>query len=78
MEFKPIKNYEGYYEISQEGVVRSIKRDISCFKAGSKSIEGKVLKPFLKNGNPYYQLRKPGIKKNKSLKSLLAETWGTI
>lgn len=67
MNWKPIKGYEGYYEVSDEGLVRSVTRIITdswctrCFK-------GKILKPALHNGKqPYFYVTLSKDHKNRKI-----------
>lgn len=55
MEWKPVKGYEGLYEVSDEGQVRSLdrKRRANIRNVTTTWIKGKVLKPNLKH-NGYY------------------------
>jgi hypothetical protein len=42
-----VKEYEGLYQVSNCGLVRSLDRVINCGKVGDKTRRGKILKPFL-------------------------------
>lgn len=44
MLWKDIKNYEGYYQISDMGLVRSLDRYVPDKKLGRKFLKGKVMK----------------------------------
>ena len=61
--FKDIKGYEGYFQISNRGRVKSLERYRSN-NAGLQKVESKILKPFICNG--YYKIR---IQKNGHRKS---------
>ena len=75
-EWKAIQGYEGIYEVSNFGNVRSLPR----FKRGNFDskvlIEGKTIKP-VKNNRGYYivQLSKNNKVKNFSIHRLVAETF---
>ena len=73
--WKPIKNYEGIYEISNLGRVKSLKRIV---KKGiyNINITEKILKQTL-NINKYLMvsLNKNGIKKNVKVHLLVAESF---
>lgn len=43
--WKPIKGYEGYYEVSDKGVIRSITRDVTYKSGRVHSLKGQVIKP---------------------------------
>lgn len=44
MKWKPIKDYEGYYEVSDTGSVRSLDRIVPDSKTGTKRIKGRIMK----------------------------------
>lgn len=68
-----IHNYEGYYQLSCSGKVRSLDRYITD-KRKTQFIKGKVLKPF-NNGKGYMvvSLLKDGKRKNHYVHRLVAE-----
>ena len=43
MKWLPVKNYEGYYEVSESGEVRSVERVLSVTKQPSRKLKGKIL-----------------------------------
>lgn len=50
MNWKAISGYEGFYEVSDTGIIRSVSRTISNGNSGRGSIrtlKGKVIKPYL-------------------------------
>lgn len=64
MEWKDIIGYEGLYQVSNEGIVRSLDRNIQsngCHKK-SRFWEGKIIKPNIqKNGYYGVRLSKDGV-----------------
>ena len=44
MYWKEINGYEGYYEVSDEGAVRSLNRTVPDAKTGRKRLTGKEMK----------------------------------
>ena len=61
--WKPIKNFEGLYEISTLGRIKSCQRVIKCKNGTFKTIKEKVLKPGNgKYGRNQYTLCKEGKK----------------
>lgn len=66
--WKPIKGYEGLYEASNYGNVRSLKRN---------NTNGKVLKPYTHktNGYNYVSLSKNNIRKTKRVHALIVEAF---
>ena len=71
-EWRPIEGYEGLYEVSSYGRVRSLDR----YDSRNHFIEGKLLKNK-NNGNGYLlcTLSKNGIVKNKYIHRLVAEAF---
>lgn len=53
--WKPIPNYEGYYEVSNTGKVRSLSRNKVCGYGHQSRMSGRELKPTT-CGNGYYQV----------------------
>ena len=75
--WKPVKNYEGYYEVSNLGNVRSVDRVIYDNNS-LRVFKGKLLKPSLHNGKqPYYyvSLCKGSHNKKVLVHRLVAETF---
>lgn len=44
MQWKPIQGYEGYYEVSNTGLIRSLDRIISETRHGCRHIHGRTMK----------------------------------
>lgn len=74
--WKPIKDYEGYYEISNYGNLRSLDR-IVIDKNGRKiKVDGKLEAPQIcGSGYYYFNLCKNGIYDGKRLNRLVAEAF---
>lgn len=76
--WKDIKNYEGLYQVSNLGNVRSLNRIVSCnIKNNNKAIKkGKILKPNKKR-NGYLQVCLLNKQKRKycNIHRLVAETF---
>lgn len=70
--WKPIPNYEGYYEVSNVGKVRSVTRTIIDSKGRQFTRKGKELSPGLKNGYLRVTLSKDGINKDIYIHRLVA------
>lgn len=65
--WKDVKNYEGFYQVSDIGSIKSILRIITASNGQKRRFKGRVIKPGLnsggyygvtlcKNGKPYYSL----------------------
>lgn len=66
--WKPVEGYEGLYEVSDSGNVRSLSR-----KAGKVHIKGRILKPFQnRNGYLCVCLSKEGTTKTVGIHRLVA------
>lgn len=76
MSYKAVKGFEGFYEISDAGVVRSIDRTISVINHGSeckRTDKGKIICPTLKrNGYLQVGLIKSGVRKYINVHRLVA------
>lgn len=47
--WKDITNFEGYYQVSDEGQVRSVPRTIITSNNHTRYYKGKLLKPIIRN-----------------------------
>ena len=65
--WSPVKNYEGYYQVSSYGRVRSADRVIIDSDGVKRLLKGKILKPA-KNNNGYFLC---GLCKNGQMKYVL-------
>lgn len=72
--FKDIKDYEGYYQISNKGRVKSLSR-YRYNHQGQQEVKEKILKPYICNGYYKVNLRKDGRTKNLYIHRLVAETF---
>ena len=78
--WRDIKEYEGYYQVSDCGNVRSVTRAIPHKKNGVRIRKGQALKPFKNNGkNGRYDLRialtKDGNRKKYLVARLVAQAF---
>lgn len=78
--WKDVAGYEGYYQVSNLGNVRSIDRVIYSHKlqfSTKRKLNGRKIKPYInrKNGYVYVYLCKNGIYKNKRIHRLVAEAF---
>lgn len=81
-EWKPVVGYEGLYEVSDWGNVRSLDRVVKCLNSGkypcNRCVKGKIIKPFLTIwGYIQVYLYKSGTKKgnNHTIHRLVAEAF---
>lgn len=72
--WKQVVGYEGYYEVSDDGQVRSVDRAIQC-KDGVHHIKGRVMKQSLSVGYYVVNLRKPGSTKIALVHRLVADAF---
>ena len=70
-----IKNFEGYYQINENGEVASVEREILC-RNGKRYYKGKILKPSVStNGYYYVILSKNGDAKTCYIHQLMGEAF---
>lgn len=74
--WKQVVGYEGYYEVSDHGRVRSVDRTVKCRGIGMRSLESKM-RPAQKRANGYLfvSLCKNGTHKMLSIHRLVAEAF---
>ena len=73
--FYPVKGYEGFYEISKHGIIRSVERVIST-GAGNRKILSHVISTRINNcGYVEIRLSKEGNRKSTFLHVLLAKVF---
>ncbi len=73
--WKPVEGYEGYYEVSNTGKVRSLDREVTLKgkREGQVRIySGKELKPLKVNNYIMVHLQKGNTRKNISVGRLVA------
>lgn len=51
--WKPVPAWEGYYEVSDHGHVRSLPRTVRARGDGTRLVPGRVLKPSYSNSGGY-------------------------
>lgn len=74
--YKAIKGYEGIYEVSELGKVRSVDRTVKCKDGSTSKRKGKELKPSMdKGGYAIVHLNKNGIAKTCNVHRLVADTF---
>lgn len=74
--WKQIKGYEGYYEVSNLGNVKSVKRFYRLKENGKKvEVKEKYINPFISSGYSRVSLTKNGKSKKYSVHRLVAEAF---
>ena len=72
--WKDVKGYEGIYQISNLGRVKSLERKVVQRNGTIVCLKSKILKPtFNQSSTPIYVLSKDGVSKSYSVKRLLHE-----
>jgi hypothetical protein len=71
-----ISNYEGYYQVSNYGNVRSLDRETISSIGAKRKHKGKVLTPFINSTGYYYvTLSNGNSRKNRRVHSLVAKAF---
>jgi hypothetical protein len=70
--WKSIEGYEGLYEISDVGQVRSLDKIIPYPNGSKRLYKGKIIKPAIHNGYYAVTLHKNGFKKTLKIHRLVA------
>ena len=73
-EWKPIRKYKGFYEVSNLGRVRSLPRDTK-FGQRQKLVKGQILKPIERNGYLYASLCKHNKTTRYAIHRLVADAF---
>lgn len=75
-EWRPVKGYEGFYEVSNLGRVKSIPREVYCCLRwnNKKKFNGNILKPIIRGGYYHVELCSP-IRKRLKLHRVIAMAW---
>lgn len=75
-EWRPIKGYEGFYEVSSLGRVRSLDRVVKCKNGNCQKFFGKIMKPRTnKDGYLTVALSMNNKQKSKQIHRLVAITF---
>lgn len=71
--WKDIKGYEGYYQVSDSGRIKSLDREIQAINGVSRKIKGRILKQKVINGYNRVGLHKDGHTKDITTSRIVAE-----
>lgn len=73
--WKDIVGYEGYYQVSNLGVIKRLDSFVRCAHGGFKLNTGRFLKCRLRDGYPSVTLCKNGVKTSVFIHRVVAETF---
>jgi len=73
--WEDVENYEGFYQVSNLGRIRSLDRTITRNDGMAKKVKGKILKTRVSKGYVLINLNKDGVCKTFSLARLIATTF---
>ncbi len=75
--WKWVVGYVGFYEVSDQGRVRSVDRAVRHYRGGPKRLKGKVMKgiPFGRCGHLEVPLCKSGVQRTVRVHRLVALAW---
>lgn len=78
-EWRDVSGYEGYYQVSNTGLIRSLDRiQVLVFKNGvtiNRPIRGRVLRFFVLRGYQYARLGKDGVQRTVIVHRLVADAF---
>lgn len=70
--WRPVVAYEGLYEVSDQGRVKSVLRVVACGDGRTRTFQGKLLRPWLQQGYESVYLSKDGKRNHASVHILVA------
>ena len=73
--WRPVKDWDGLYSVSNNGGVKSHDRYIDHYKGGRRLIPGRILKQVNRKGYLYVNLAKDGISIARPVHQLVAEVF---
>lgn len=71
----PVVGYEGYYEVSDQGRVRSLTRRVYAGRGRDRISEGRVLSPYLGDHYVKVRLKRDASGATKNVHQLVAEAF---
>ncbi len=75
-QWRAVPGYEGFYEVSDQGNVRSLPRMVAHPKTGVRPSPGKVLSPARrKDGRRYVALSKEGVVRHGAVARIMLEAF---
>lgn len=76
-EWRPIPGYEGYYEVSDTGLVRGLTRKVTSKWGVTTTVAGRILKPGRMKRPPYQnvKLSRENVPANRQVHHLVLETF---
>ena len=75
--WRDVKGYKGFYQVSDQGRVRSLGRITSCYLGGPRRLKSKILRPALRGESKYLSVHlwKRGIKRTQLVHRLVLEAF---
>jgi hypothetical protein len=74
-QWRPVPGYEGSYEVSDHGRVRSLDRQVPHAKYGTMRVRGALLQPFDAHGRAGVTLHRGGKRRETLVHSLMLEAF---
>lgn len=74
-EWRDVVGYEGLYQVSSLGRVKSLERDVSRGRKGIRRFPEKIMRQNPRGGYPSVELAKSGVPKMKLVHRLVCEAW---
>src|SRR5690606_24472254 len=73
--WRDVPGYEGYYQVSDLGRVKSLARVVPDRRVGQRSIPEKILKHGIRSGYESVLIQRRKIRTNRTVHSLVAEAF---
>lgn len=73
-EWRAVEGFDGAYEVSSHGRIRSLDRTVSHMDH-TLSLKGQIIKPYINRGYPQVSIREGGVSKQRKLHVLVARAF---
>lgn len=74
-EWRDVVGYEGYYQVSSFGRVRSLDRMVKHPNGGLRKLKGRIISPSIRNHYPSIMIGANGVRIHKNIHRLVADAF---